>query len=214
MTALQTSGNWRTPSRGRIDKQQAVLGAAFTVFARVGYAQARVDDIAAEAKVAKATVYNHFHDKESLFRQAVQSLSQTALAANLGVIEQLESSGDDLPTRLREVGLRLLRCYCAEESRALRRLVSAEATQFPDLIDLVTEVSRRTTAALGDRLARLSLAGRLDIDDPEMAAGQFTALLAGPADGLLRLGTSPVPDEELRYLTDAAVTTFLKAFGR
>ncbi|MFI6215305.1 TetR/AcrR family transcriptional regulator [Nocardia brasiliensis] len=202
------------PQRGRIDKRQAIMAAAFTVFARVGYAQARVDDIAAEAKVAKATVYHHFGDKETLFRQAVQSLSETALAANLAAIEQLATPGDDPATRLTQVGLQLARCYRTEESRALRRLVSAEAAQFPELIDLVTEVSRRATAALADRFARLSLAGVLDIDDPDIAAAQFAALLAGPADGILRLGTHPVPDPELRALTHAAVTTFLKAFGR
>ncbi|MFI9507388.1 TetR/AcrR family transcriptional regulator [Nocardia sp. NPDC052566] len=211
MSALETAE--QAPSRGRIDKQQAVLAAAFAVFARGGYAQARVDDIAAEAQVAKATVYNHFHDKESLFRQAVQSLSRTALAANLAAIEKLASADGDLTTRLTEVGRHLIECYCTEESRTLRRLVCAEATQFPDLVDLVTEVSRRATSALADRLARLSLAGELEIDDPELAAAQFAALLAGPADSLLRLGTSQPSDTELRAVTDAAVRTFLKAFG-
>ncbi|MGW4844310.1 TetR/AcrR family transcriptional regulator [Nocardia brasiliensis] len=214
MSTPQHSPSGPAPQRGRIDKRQAIMAAAFTVFARVGYAQARVDDIAAEAKVAKATVYHHFGDKESLFRQAVQSLSETALTANLVAIEQLAIPGDDPATRLTQVGLQLAHYYRTDESRALRRLVCAEAAQFPDLVDLVTEVSRRATAALADRLARLSLAGVLDIDDPDIAAGQFAALLAGPADGVLRLGTRPVPEPELRALTDAAVTTFLKAFGR
>ncbi|MFF6008462.1 TetR/AcrR family transcriptional regulator, partial [Prauserella flavalba] len=39
--------------------------------AREGYPQARVDQIAAEAGVAKATVYNHFGDKENLFRETI-----------------------------------------------------------------------------------------------------------------------------------------------
>ncbi|MFC0531616.1 TetR/AcrR family transcriptional regulator [Phytohabitans kaempferiae] len=213
MGALQPSRSLQARSRGRIDKQQAVMAAAFTVFARVGYAQARVDDIAAAAKVAKATVYNHFCDKETLFRQAVKSLSEAALAANLAAIAQLVDPGDDLATRLTEVGQQLVKCYCAEESRALRRLVCAEAAQFPDLVDLVTAVSHQATAALADRLARLSLAGRLSIDDPETAAAQFAALLAGPVDSLLRLGTRPVRDAELLPLTRSAVSTFLKAFG-
>src|SRR5688572_572815 len=100
----------RSPSvapRGRIDKQQAVLAAAFTVFAREGYAQARVDEIAAEARVAKATVYNHFGDKETVFRQVVRSLTNSALAANLAAVDQLCGDGTDLPASLREVGLRL-----------------------------------------------------------------------------------------------------------
>ncbi|KZM71992.1 TetR/AcrR family transcriptional regulator [Nocardia terpenica] len=209
-----TTANSRSAStRGRIDKQRAVMTAALTVFARVGYAQARVDDIAAEAKVAKATVYSHFGDKETLFRQAVQALSDTALAANLAAIEQL-TDGDELPARLREVGLQLAQCYCAEEARALRQLVCAQAARFPDLVDIVTGVQHRAGRALADRLARLSLSGRLRIQDPELAAAHFTALLIGPLDTQSRLGTRVVPDTELRALTDSAVDTFLRAFGQ
>jgi len=67
----------RTPHRGqhatgRIDKRQAILDAAFTIFARDGYYLAGVDAIAAEARVAKHTIYNHFRDKENLFREVSQ----------------------------------------------------------------------------------------------------------------------------------------------
>ncbi|WP_067527119.1 TetR/AcrR family transcriptional regulator [Nocardia uniformis] len=213
-TAPDLSRARPTTSRGRIDKQQAVLAAAFTVFARTGYAQARVDDIAAEARVAKATVYNHFGDKETLLRESVRALSDNALAANLAAVEQLENVGDDLAATLRAVGSQLAACYCADDSQTLRRLVCAEALQFPDLLDIVDAVSKRVTRALADRLARLTLSGTLDIDDPDMAAAQFAALLTGPADARSRLGTGPLPDRELRTIADAAVTTFLAAYGR
>ncbi|WP_280269094.1 TetR/AcrR family transcriptional regulator [Nocardia wallacei] len=201
-------------ARGRIDKQQAVLAAAFAVFARVGYAQARVDEIAAEAKVAKATVYNHFGDKDTLFRAAVRALSDSALAANLAAVERLEAAGDDIAATLRDVGTHLAACYCAEDSRALRRLICAEAAQFPDLLEVVDAVSARVVRALADRLARLALAGALRLDDPDMAAAQFAALLSGPVDARSRFGTRAVPESELRAVTDAAVTTFLAAYGR
>ncbi len=183
------------------------------MFARSGYAQARVDEIAAEAKVAKATVYNHFGDKQTLFRQAVQELSDLALAANLAAVEELAAPGDDVVATLKGAGLRLATCYCSEQSRALRRLLSAEATQFPDLLDIVDEVSNRVIRALADRLARLSLAGTLRIDDPDMAATQLAVLLTGPVDMRSRFNTCAVPEPELITITDAAVTTFLAAFG-
>ncbi len=119
-----------------------------------------------------------------------------------------------LPANLREVGLQLARCYCLEESRALRRPVSAEAPRFPDLLDVMDEVSHRVTQALTDRLARLSLAARLLIDDPELAAAQFTAPLTGSVDTRSRLATRSVPDAGLQAITEAAVATFLKAFGK
>ena len=109
MTTARTSAR----PRGRVDKQQAILAAAFTVFARTGYAQTRVDQIAAEARVAKATVYSHFGDKEQLFRQAVRALSETASAANLAVVEELAEPTEDLAVTLRAVGGNLVRCYCS-----------------------------------------------------------------------------------------------------
>jgi TetR/AcrR family transcriptional repressor of mexJK operon len=201
-------------ARGRIDKRQAILDAAFTVFAREGYAQAGVDVIAAEAGVAKATVYSHFHDKENLLRQAIAASADQALAANLAAVEALTDRGDDLRATLEGVGLHLLQCYCDDRSWALRRLLSAEINQFPDLLDIVhTRAADRVTEALADRLARLTVTGSLRTPDPLLAAEQFVALLAGPIDKRTRLGTRRVPTSELRAVARAAVHTFLAAFG-
>lgn len=202
------------PARGRIDKRQAILTAAFTMFAREGYAQAGVDVIAAEAGVAKATVYSHFGDKETLLREAIAASADQALAENLAVVEQLSSSGTDLRASLETVGLRLLQCYCADRSWALRRLLSAEIRHFPELLDIVhTRAADRVTEALADRLARLSVGGHLRTPDPLLAAEQFFALLSGPIENRARLGTRQVPVTELRTVTRAAVNTFLQAFG-
>jgi TetR/AcrR family transcriptional repressor of mexJK operon len=105
-------------------------------------------------------------------------------------------------------------CHCEERSVALRRLLNAELGRFPDLIDIVRgRAADRVTEALADRLARLALAGRLRKLDPTEAAEQFIALLTGPVEARSRLGTRPVPDDELWTVTRAAVETFLRAFG-
>ncbi|MFI0351700.1 TetR/AcrR family transcriptional regulator C-terminal domain-containing protein [Actinomadura sp. 9N407] len=199
--------------RGRVDKRRAILEAAFAVFAREGYAQARVDVIAAEAGVAKATVYNHFGDKETLLRETFSALAESALARNMAAVERLDGRGE-LRETLVDVGLRLVRCYCDERSWAMRRLLAAEIGQFPDLLDIVQgQVSERVTEALADRLARLTLAGRLRAADPLLAAEHFFALLTGPVETRSRLGTRAVPDKELEDVAEAAVSTFLAAFA-
>jgi TetR/AcrR family transcriptional regulator, mexJK operon transcriptional repressor len=201
-------------ARGRIDKRRAILTAAAVVFAREGYGRASVDVIAAEAGVAKPTVYNHFGDKPSLFRQAIAADADRALAKHLNVIDQLQCIDGDLDTVLVGIGHHMLVCHCDERSWALRRLLHAELTRFPDLIDIISGRSAdRVTEALADKFARLSVAGRLRRLDPTQAAEQFIALLTGPIEARSRLGTRQVPDAELWDVARAAVATFLSAFG-
>lgn len=201
-------------SRGRIDKRQAILGAAFTVFARQGYGQACVQEIADEAGVAKPTVYNHLNDKATLFRHALHAAAQAALAERLAALEPLTDPGPDLSATLEDVGYHLLRLHTGERSCALRRLLYSEIARFPDILDIVLENGpHRLSQALADRLARLTLAGRLHATDPDQAAEQLIALLTGPLEPRSRMGTRQIQDTELREIACAGVHTFLTAFG-
>ncbi|MEO3888125.1 TetR/AcrR family transcriptional regulator [Nonomuraea sp. B5E05] len=204
-----------TSTRGRIDKRQAILGGAFAVFARLGYAQACVQDIADEAGVAKPTVYNHMTDKATLFRHAVEAASQAALVARIGALAPLADPGDDLAGVLEGVAHALLRLHTDERSCALKRLLYSEITRFPDILDVVTGSGpHHLTQALADRLARLALSGRLRAADPDLAAEQFLALLLGPLETRSRLGTRQISDTELHDLARATVCTFMRAWGR
>lgn len=202
-------------STGRIDKRQSILDAAFTILARDGYHLAGVDAIAVEAGVAKHTIYNHFGDKENLFREVVAALSDQALTRNLAAVEMLGGPGD-VAKMLTETGLRLSECYCDERSVTLRRLLQTQLASMPDLLDIVRDrASDRVYDALAARLARLALAGRLQLGgDPAIAAEHFGALLTGPLESRSRMGTRKIPQSEMREVTANAVETFLRAFGR
>lgn len=201
-------------SRGRIDKRQSILEAAFQTFARDGYGQSCVREIAAAAGVAKPTVYNHLGDKETLFREAMQEAVGRTTADALTALERLRGPGDDVRAVLEDGAYHFLRCHCGAEAQALRGLLHAEAAHFPDLLkELQRDGAERLQEALADRLARLALGGRLDISDPERAAEQFLALLTGPMELRSRLGTRKVPDTELRSVARAATDTFLCAYA-
>jgi AcrR family transcriptional regulator len=64
-------------SRREIDKserKQELLRAARDVFAEKGYHDAKVDDIAEKANVAKGTVYLYFKDKRAVLEELVDGL--------------------------------------------------------------------------------------------------------------------------------------------
>ena len=200
--------------RGQAERRQAILEGAFTVFARRGYAQACVKEIAAEAGVAKPTVYNHLNDKATLFRQTICAAAQIVLDERLAALEPLKEPGDDLRATLQDVGRQLLRLHTDDRSCALRRLLYSEIIQFPDILEVVSESGpHRLTQALADRLARLALAGRLRATDPDQAAEQFLALLTGPLEARTRMGIRQIEDTELNEIARSAVHTFLAAFG-
>ncbi|WP_307874826.1 TetR/AcrR family transcriptional regulator [Frankia nepalensis] len=200
--------------RGRLDKRQAILEAAFDVFAREGYGPASVEVIATAAGAAKHTVYNHFGDKLGLLRAVIAAEAERTVTRNLAALDGLRAPAPDVRTALETTGFRLLQCFNDDRSSAMRRLVYAEIAQAPDLLDLLQGQTVDTvTETLADRLARLALAGQLSLDDPVEAAEQLKALLVGPTEGRSRLGTRHVPDADLRKVARSAVATFLRAFG-
>jgi AcrR family transcriptional regulator len=208
----------QTAPRGLIAKRRAILEAAFTVFARHGYAHASMEEIADLAGVAKHTVYNHLGDKESVFRAALASTASVVMEENVAVAEGLRTerctNDEELRACLRDVSRRLLRQCCDPRSWALRRLLYSEITRSPDLLEVVwgrgADQLRQT---LADRLARLSLVGLVRRCDPVAAAEQLLALLTGPMEVRSQLGARHVPEEERHAVADAAVETFLLAYG-
>jgi AcrR family transcriptional regulator len=56
----------------KLKRREEILRAARGVFATRGYHEAKVEDIAAAAKVAKGTVYLYFRDKRSIFEELVE----------------------------------------------------------------------------------------------------------------------------------------------
>ncbi|MEI5035059.1 helix-turn-helix domain-containing protein [Streptomyces sp. S1A(2023)] len=53
-------------------RRDLILKAAVRVFARQGFAATRVDDVAAEAGVAKGSVYLHFDSRDALLTAAFE----------------------------------------------------------------------------------------------------------------------------------------------
>ncbi|MEU3609515.1 TetR/AcrR family transcriptional regulator [Streptomyces sp. NPDC035033] len=203
-----STGGGRT-ARGPMERRRAILDGAFAVFARRGYAQACVKEIAQEAGVAKPTVYSHLNDKESLYREAVETVADRIGARSLAAVEHLRATAPDADPRapLTTVARDLLEVLGAADAAALRRLAWAQAAQFPDLAAYVHErTALRVRSALADRLARLTLDGRLRGCDPELAAEHFLSLITGS----LEYRPSATPDS----LADPTVDVFLRAYGR
>jgi AcrR family transcriptional regulator len=58
--------------RERLVRRQEIIAAARTVFARKGFNDATLDDVAELAEFGKGTLYNYFENKEALFASVLQ----------------------------------------------------------------------------------------------------------------------------------------------
>lgn len=135
-----------------------VLEAAAQVFARRGYAQASMDDVAAEAGASKGALYHHFATKRALF-QALLSHR----ADQLQPLRQVGDDADSLPQALDQlVGLYLERARgdpafvaLALESRlqAIRERAAAEVlgSYYQEIRQELDRAVRRIAKNFGGR---------------------------------------------------------------
>ena len=87
MTASQP----HKPAAHRPSRRNVIVAAAVTVFARQGFSDTSIQEVATEAGVAPTAVYYHFSGKEELFEAALRSVLDTIPEA------VAEARADDQP---------------------------------------------------------------------------------------------------------------------
>src|ERR1700692_3121713 len=81
---------------GASGKRESILRAATRVFARNGYFNSKVADIARAADVADGTVYLYFKSKEEILHSIFDQNMAEAIAAGRVLIEKLRDPGEKL----------------------------------------------------------------------------------------------------------------------
>lgn len=200
--------------RGSPAKHGAIMDAARRVFTREGFERASVDVIAAEAGVSKRTVYNHFQDKESLFVAVVRATLDSVSDGFRAAIDETVGDSEDLEHEFVELARRWVRLFLREDAGALRRLVHAEGTHHPQIVEAWVHAGPlRSNDQLARVLARLSERGKLAIPDPDRAAEQLALLITTPVHNRSWMGTVPLSDAEVDDVVIPNVRMFLRAYA-
>jgi TetR/AcrR family transcriptional regulator, mexJK operon transcriptional repressor len=197
-------------------KHREIMQAATTLFVAKGYDGTSMDEIAATAGVSKQTIYKHFSDKDRLFTEIVLATTQQADHV-IGLVLSTLSDTEDLAHDLKRLGRRFLEALMDEELLQVRRLVIANADRMPSLgRDWYEHGFKRLTAALASCFRILTDKQLLQIEDVYLAANHFAGMLLWiPSNEAMFTGNNkPYKKAELDRLADAAVRTFLAAYGR
>lgn len=119
----------RTKEEAEITRQN-LLTHALSVFSRHGYAETRLEDIAAEARVTRGAIYHHFGSKAELYNAMVTEASGRAL----GVLENAINAGGNTLDVLKRVFIDLL-TYAHDDPqfRAINELVLFKTGSAPEL---------------------------------------------------------------------------------
>jgi AcrR family transcriptional regulator len=192
--------------------RRKILAGAREVFMGSGFDRASVEAIAARAGVAKATVYNHFHDKAQLF---VASFSEEAdqLRGDLLACLSAEAEGD-VDDALRRAGEAVVAAILTPAFVSLYRQTSAEIARFPEIGRILFDRGPAVVLErIADFLRRWVARGDLRIDDIPMAAMQLNTLWQGNLFFRAQMGVlDPVPDATIREVVRHGVRVFLSAY--
>ena len=153
------------------EKRRLILDAAVRVFARQGFNQCRVSDIADEAGVAYGLVYHYFRSKD----EVLDTLFLERWDVLLDVIRDLDAR--DLPAR--------------EKLHAIASFIIDSYRHDPDLMKvIIVEVTRAANSFGATHLDRIQQAYALiaQITEKAQADGEFKDAVTPPVrrDGVLR----------------------------
>ncbi len=154
-------------------KRRDILDAAIEEFQLHGYALTSIDRIAERAKVSKRTVYNHFKNKEELFREILNCLLKVACAANSIVYE----SKMPLEKQLKFFIKTQINNFSRAETLKLARLVLVELIRSPALSQDAFQEFRGIENGLVKWLNQAKLAGKLSFTDTIYVTNQLMGMI-------------------------------------
>ena len=186
---------------------ERLRAAAVSIFLENGYDGATMEAVADAAKITKRTLYARYPDKHALF----VSVIPWALSRLKERHTEDAPAGDDLAAALTAVGRGAIARVVDPDTIRLRRMAMYESARFPEFAQsaesMMYSAQVRAVVAV---LRRHRDADGLVIDDIELTAEQFMAMVAVMPSRLADFGIVRSPEVEDRHL-EHAVALFLRA---
>jgi TetR/AcrR family transcriptional regulator, mexJK operon transcriptional repressor len=183
-------------------KRDQILSGARRVFLRDGFAAASTDDIAAEAKVSKRTLYVYYPSKEELFADVMRKLTiENPQTHALESMEEMSpGNAEELRRDLLDLAQKIVATMMQRDYLALLRTTIADTHRFPQLGGLfratVPERALRSFAVFVERGRERGVVG------PEVDGDTAARMFIGPLltyavlDGLFAEGPPRQPTAE------------------
>lgn len=167
------------PGLSHVDTRGRILQAAATIFARHGYSEATLDQVAAEAGLTKGSVYWHFASKSDLFLTLLDVRIQAQLAGFPALIQTL-SQTPDFQSGLASVLTLQFQSFLADPDWPRLFLEFASRSRERGLQERLAGYYLAIREALSTEIKRMQAEGLIASDiDPVALAILYTAMLDG-----------------------------------
>jgi AcrR family transcriptional regulator len=187
--------------RGHTRRADLLL-AAREVFARAGFPDARVSDIAAEAGVSQGTFYTYFDSKDAIFQAVAADVADRMLSA-VGASGQPST---DLHGEVREATRRFIAAY-RNEARLIV-FIAQRGQSTPEVAGLWLSVRDAFIADIALGIRRHQARGLADPHvDPDLAAEVLSSMVDETCWVWLNLGRELDEERVLDALTSVCTRT-------
>lgn len=155
-------------------RPEEILTAAIEVFGEVGFARARLDEVARRAGISKGTLYLYFDSKEAIFRAMVRSRVISHVESGEALLERRDGSARLVLEQFIRVWWEAAR---QPEMAKIIRLVHSEIGNFPGLAQFFSDEVIARTRRLLKRIVDFGTAQgefrNLSNDFPSWAVGSL-----------------------------------------
>jgi AcrR family transcriptional regulator len=187
------------------ERREAILEAALSVFADLGYTQATLRDVADRVGVTKGCLYHYFESKERLLLDLIQDRIGAAIIAD-EELPSVEGSREELLRRLLE---RLWKRFQEPGQIEVAILALTELPKIPEAGRLLhEEVVARSEQTLREVLHRGHGCDEVPTEEIQRAAKMIPLMILGAAMGT-RLFRSIDPGQFSAEQTGQTVTAIL-----
>jgi AcrR family transcriptional regulator len=196
--------------RIRDERREQILQAALTVFAKKGWASAKIGDVAREAGLSHGLVYHYFRSKDEIFTELVRQ----AMELSSGIfLHGAELPGTPLEKLSAMIETIIPNAYQGTDPYFFLIMIQAFSSEAipSEAKEIVEELGPRFVNSLIPVLIEGQKTGEVATGDPHKMATAFFALIQGLAISRIQSGEEmPIPDPEMvlrLFKTEYSVTS-------
>ena len=175
-------------------RRTEIVDAARTVFARWGFAQGIMDEIAKEAGVAKGTLYLYFRSKTEIYKAVLDHDMKTLKASTLDRIDAAKSLKEKIRT------FALARIERAEANKEFFRIMDSEGSALTYTRSQYRDWLREPVQRLAAAIEKASEQGKIRSLDAEKTAWLIADMTRGTIQRRLLSQSETAPAADAEFL--------------